>query len=78
MIEDTYEKNGKKKVILVVHSHGGPMSLVFLYQQSQEWKDQYIAYEISLGAAWAGAIKAMEAYIDGTNHIRYTAMQNKC
>lgn len=68
LIEDIYNENEKEKVVIMTHSLGGPISLVFLHQQSQEWKDQYIKSEISLGSSWAGAVKAMDSYIHGTNH----------
>lgn len=65
LIEETYVKNENKKVIIVVHSFGGPVSLAFLRRQNQKWKDKYIKYLISLSGAWAGAIKAIESFVAG-------------
>lgn len=65
LIEETYEKNDKKKIILIVHSLGGPLSLIFLQRQTSKWKEQYIRFQISLSGAWAGSVKAVESYIKG-------------
>ncbi|KAK7601463.1 hypothetical protein V9T40_008904 [Parthenolecanium corni] len=65
LIEKTYEENGEKKVVLIVNSLGGLMSLIFLRRQSTEWKDKYIQYVISVAVGWAGSVKAVEAYVRG-------------
>ena len=65
LIEDTYALNGNKKVVLLVHSLGGLMTLTFLNNQSQQWKDQYIRAIISLAGAWGGSAKAVKVYAIG-------------
>lgn len=65
LVEDTYELGGQQRVTLLVHSMGGPMSLVFLQKQSDEWKDTYIERVISLAGAWAGSAKAIKVFAIG-------------
>lgn len=65
LVEDTYELNGQQRITLLVHSMGGPMSLVFLQKQTKVWKDKYIARMISLAGAWAGSAKAVKVFAMG-------------
>lgn len=65
LVEETYDKAGNQRVTLIVHSMGGPMSLVFLQMQSQKWKDKYIDKIISLAGAWAGSVKAIKVFAIG-------------
>lgn len=65
LVEDTFERADKQPVTLIVHSMGGPMSLLFLQQQPQAWKDKYIARIISLAGAWAGSAKAVKVFAIG-------------
>lgn len=65
LVEETFELGGQQRVTLLVHSMGGPMSLVFLQRQTQAWKDKYIARVISLAGAWAGSAKAIKVFAIG-------------
>ncbi|ERL85318.1 phospholipase A2 group XV [Dendroctonus ponderosae] len=65
LIEDTYEANNQTSVMLIVHSMGGPMSLFFLNQQAQSWKDKYIKRLVALSGAWGGSVKAIKVYAMG-------------
>lgn len=65
LVEDTYERADNQSVTFIVHSMGGPMSLHFLQQQDQKWKDKYIARIISLAGAWAGSAKAVKVFAVG-------------
>lgn len=65
LVEETYVLAGNASVTLVVHSMGGPMSLVFLQQMPTSWKDRYIARIISLAGAWAGSAKAVKVFAIG-------------
>lgn len=65
LVEDTYQQADNQSVTLLVHSMGGPMSLHFLQQQDQKWKDKYIARIISLAGAWAGSVKAVKVFAIG-------------
>ncbi|XP_017853826.1 group XV phospholipase A2-like [Drosophila busckii] len=65
LVEDTYEANNKTAVTFITHSMGSPMTLVFLQQQTLEWKSQYVQRQISLAGAWAGSIKAVKVFAMG-------------
>ncbi|GAB0093285.1 phospholipase A2 group XV [Sergentomyia squamirostris] len=65
LIEETYTLNDKQPVTLVAHSMGGPMSLIFLQQQTREWKSKYIARMVTLAGAWAGSAKAVKVFAIG-------------
>lgn len=65
LVEETYEMNDKSPVALLAHSMGGPMSLYFLHQQTQAWKDKYIRSLITLSGAWGGSAKAIKVYAVG-------------
>lgn len=65
LVEETFELGGQQRVTLLVHSMGGPMSLVFLQRQTKAWKDKYIARLISLAGAWAGSAKAIKVFAIG-------------
>lgn len=65
LVEETYELGDQQRVTLIVHSMGGPMSLVFLQKQTKAWKDKYIARVISLSGAWAGSAKAVKVFAIG-------------
>ncbi|XP_055589204.1 phospholipase A2 group XV-like [Uranotaenia lowii] len=67
LIEETYAINNDTAVTLVAHSLGAPVTLNFLQQQSQEWKDKYIRRLISLSGAWGGTVKAVKTYTIGDN-----------
>ena len=55
LIEDTYEINGGKSVILVSHSMGSTMMLYMLNHKPQDWKNKYIRAHISMAGVWAGS-----------------------
>lgn len=65
LIENTYVKNGNTKVVVIAHSMGGPLTLVFLRQKTQAWKDKYIKALISLSGAYAGSVKALKVFAVG-------------
>uniref|UniRef100_A0A1B0C7T2 AB hydrolase-1 domain-containing protein n=1 Tax=Glossina palpalis gambiensis TaxID=67801 RepID=A0A1B0C7T2_9MUSC len=65
LVEATYEANNQIPITFIAHSMGSPMILVFLQQQTSEWKAKYIARVISLAGAWAGSIKALKVYAMG-------------
>ena len=60
LVETTYRDANETKVVLIVHSMGGPMMLYFLARQSQAWKDKYIGTMVSLSGAWGGSLKAVK------------------
>lgn len=65
LVEQTYEANGKVPITFIVHSMGAPMTLVFLQQQRNSWKNKYISRIISLAGAWAGSVKAVKVFAIG-------------
>lgn len=65
LVEETYAINGNKKVILLVHSLGGLMTLAMLNQQNQNWKDKYVRALISVAGVWGGSVKAVKVYAIG-------------
>lgn len=65
LVEETFEMGSQQRITLLVHSMGGPMSLVFLQRQTKEWKDKYIKQVISLAGAWAGSAKAIKVFAIG-------------
>ncbi|UJR08314.1 hypothetical protein I4U23_012585 [Adineta vaga] len=65
LIELTYNQNLNKSVHLISHSTGGSMTLYFLTQQSQIWKDQFINSWISLSGNIAGEVDNIENVIRG-------------
>lgn len=65
LIESTFFINGNIRVTLLAHSMGGPMTLLFLQRQSQEWKDKFIHKYITLSAPWGGSVKAVKVYAVG-------------
>ena len=65
LIETTFAENKNKRILLVSQSMGCPYSLLFLYRQTQEWKNKYIASWITISGPWGGAVKSLRAYISG-------------
>ena len=57
--------NNNEKVLFVVHSMGGPMTVLFFQMQTQEWKDKYIRGMVSLAGAYGGAVKALKVFVMG-------------
>ena len=65
LIESTFTMNNNKSIYLISHSLGGSMSLQFLSEQNQLWKDQYIRGWISLSGNLAGGIDNIENVVKG-------------
>ncbi|CAF0927443.1 unnamed protein product [Adineta ricciae] len=65
LIELTYYENMNKSVSLISHSTGGSMTLYFLTQQTQAWKDQYVHSWISLSGNIAGEVDNIENVLRG-------------
>lgn len=42
LVEHSYYTNSNQSVVLLAHSMGSPLSLFFLGQMKQSWKDKYI------------------------------------
>lgn len=66
LIQQMYKDGGNKKVTLVAHSMGGPVTLYFLNNVvTQAWKDTYINAFVALSGAWSGGNAAVKAEISG-------------
>ncbi|XP_076452446.1 lysosomal phospholipase A and acyltransferase-like [Babylonia areolata] len=66
LIEDTYEKNGNSRVVVVAHSMGNPVLLHFYnHLVSQDWKNRYIRSHVALGAPWGGSVKSLKLMCSG-------------
>lgn len=65
LVEETYTMNGNAPVLLIAHSMGGPLTLVFLQQQTQAWKDKHIRALVTLSGAWGGSVKALKVFAVG-------------
>jgi len=59
LIEETFQQNYEKSIIILGHSTGAVYSLLFLKQQSQEWKDKYIKSMINLAPVFGGTIESL-------------------
>ena len=46
---------------------GAPMLNVFLHNQTESWKQKYVARIISVAGAWAGSAKALKVFAMGDN-----------
>ena len=67
LVEDTYIKNNKTRVILLSHSLGCPYTHFFLSKMSQDWKDTHIKVWVTIAGAWAGTAKLMRIYASVTS-----------
>ncbi|XP_015509870.2 phospholipase A2 group XV [Neodiprion lecontei] len=67
LVEETYIMNNNQPVTLLAHSMGCPMTLLFLQQQSQKWKNKYIESMITLAGVWGGSVKAVKVFAIGDN-----------
>ncbi|KAK6183616.1 hypothetical protein SNE40_011058 [Patella caerulea] len=65
LIEDTYIMNNNTPVVLLAHSLGGCVSLYFLNNQAQSWKDKYISKYVTVSAPWGGTIKSLLLFTSG-------------
>ncbi|XP_076245161.1 lysosomal phospholipase A and acyltransferase [Calliopsis andreniformis] len=76
LVEETYYANKQIPVTLLAHSMGGPMTLIFLQRQNQQWKDKYVNCFISLSGVWGGSIKALKVFAIGDDLGAYLLRQS--
>ncbi|KAA0191360.1 Phosphatidylcholine-sterol acyltransferase (Lecithin-cholesterol acyltransferase)/ Phospholipase A [Fasciolopsis buskii] len=67
LIEETYSINNNQRVVLVGHSMGCLMSMLFMEKQSLEWKKQYVKSFVSLAGPYGGAAKVLRVVASGEN-----------
>uniref|UniRef100_A0A915K4A3 Group XV phospholipase A2 n=1 Tax=Romanomermis culicivorax TaxID=13658 RepID=A0A915K4A3_ROMCU len=71
LIERTYYANGNKKVAIVAHSMGNSIALYLYNQQTQMWKDKFIASHVGIAAPWGGSAKVYRMVASGYNMDHY-------
>ena len=54
LVEETWQLNGRRKVVLLAHSMGGLYAAYFLSRQPAAWKDNYIEALVTVNTPWAG------------------------
>ena len=74
LVEHSYDTNDNQSVILLAHSMGSPLSLYFLNQMSQKWKDKYIRALMTLAGVWGGSVKALKVFAAGKSFAKYFSM----
>lgn len=68
LIEKTYAAGGDKRVVVIVHSMGAPVTLYFLTDiVDQVWKDKYLKAFVTISGVWRGAANALKAFVSGQN-----------
>ena len=64
-----YVQSEGKRVTLVAHSMGGPVSLYFLNPEngivSKDWKEKYLHAYVTLSGAWGGSLLTVREIISG-------------
>ncbi|XP_014277926.1 lysosomal phospholipase A and acyltransferase [Halyomorpha halys] len=64
LVEEAHDYNNSP-VVLIGHSMGGQLTLKFLQDQSQQWKDKYVGAFISLSAPFGGTMKSLKTFVAG-------------
>ncbi|GAA39337.2 Group XV phospholipase A2 [Clonorchis sinensis] len=65
LVEETYELNKQRKIVLIAHSLGTIYSLEFLKLQTAAWKSKYIKAFVSISGPFGGTVKAANALTSG-------------
>jgi len=65
LVEETYGYAGNKKVTIVSHSYGCPMTLYFLRTRTQAWKDRYIRQWLPTSGVFGGTGEGMMQLLSG-------------
>jgi len=66
LIEDAFNNNAERKVVIIAHSMGGPFSYYFLrrvHESDGDWVKKYIHMYVPIAPAWGGAVKALKAIL---------------
>ncbi|KAF0302742.1 Ubiquitin carboxyl-terminal hydrolase 2 [Amphibalanus amphitrite] len=67
LTEQVYYRNANRRVVLVTHSYGCPLTLHWLHSRPQAWKDKFIEQWVSLAGPFAGTALSYEVYAAGYN-----------
>ena len=74
-----YNDGGGRKVTVVAHSMGGPITLHFLNDVvTQVWKDKYINAFVTLAGAWSGGSLALKSEISGEVLSELSTLSDIC
>ena len=65
LIEDTYEKNSQKRVMVLAHSLGNLYTRFFLKKMTAGWKKKYVRGFIAVAPPTAGAVKSLRIVTSG-------------
>lgn len=65
LVEETYKLNNDVPISFIAHSMGAPMLMIFLQNQTNAWKDKYIARMITIAGAYGGSAKAVKVFAVG-------------
>ena len=66
LIENAFQVNGNKKVVMVGHGLGAPLVNYFFSRVPKEWKDMYIKCFVSFSGSFGGCPKALRTLLSGT------------
>ncbi|KAA3669999.1 lysophospholipase III, partial [Paragonimus westermani] len=67
LVEETYEVNDNRAVVLLGHSLGALYTLYFLQQKTDAWKRTYVKAYVPLGGPFGGSVRALLAATSGDN-----------
>ena len=65
LVEETYVTNNNQQVTFIAHSYGVSMTMIFFRQQTEIWKNKYIARMISLAGSYGGTAIVLKVYAQG-------------
>ena len=65
LVERTYDRNSRRRVVLVAHSLGGLMTNHFLVSMSRAWKRKYVRRFVPVAVPWSGSVKALYLFTTG-------------
>lgn len=65
LIEEAWDKSGKRKVTLISHSLGGPVTSYFINSHTKAWKDKYLKKFIAISGPFGGATESLSACLTG-------------
>ena len=71
LVEETYAQTGNKKVVILGHSLGGPMTYHFLLNQTSDWKGKHVQAWMPIAAPFAGTVPAIDTLTRGHGSVSY-------
>eukprot|EP00095_Tigriopus_kingsejongensis_P000920 maker-scaffold186_size273091-snap-gene-1.37 protein:Tk00920 transcript:maker-scaffold186_size273091-snap-gene-1.37-mRNA-1 annotation:"1-o-acylceramide synthase precursor" len=74
LITDAFYANDNRRVILMCHSMGCPVTLYFLNHEKQAWKDKFVESMVTMSGAWGGTAKALRVLYRGESFNHFDPM----